>query len=379
MRCYAIDPANPTQHSKIRAETLLYGHPDEIIALAEIFWRQHAAALGSQAAFAWPQKKIARVLDDHGTDWWTGARGVPPPAPAHRDHIIYAYLIEKTGIFDIFRTANELYKSDADMPTRSEESQRFWRMADCLIFSAPAQNTVWDLACRIDGDEQARRKSLHGAFGFEVAAENPQAQGNIRKAPTGSASEFVSHFEAFGTEVWRGIVNRKNTTRANDTNYEAIVMHATWLHDMLKSKRQRSNLSLEEFRAAGIMSLLHLAVDFDTAIVKDFKAEANDPGERLDRIAERVGIAANPNARALFEMAPVFSKLLRFIELDQIRDAASAERLCRLSPLCDWTAKVINLYSETTGRDLRVRRTEVVALPVHPRIQRRVLALQAPY
>ncbi len=193
----------------------------------------------------------------------------------------------------------------------------------------------------------------------------------------GGFLEFVSHFEAFGTEVWRGIVIRKNTTRANDTNYEAIVMHATWLHDMLKSKRQRSNLSLEEFRAAGITSLLHLAVDFDTAIVKDFKAEASDPGERLDRIAGRVGIAANPNARALFEMAPAFSKLLRFIELGQIRDAASAERLCRLSPLCDWTAKVINLYSETTGRDLRVRRTEVVALPVQPRIQRRFLALQA--
>jgi hypothetical protein len=393
MYFYAVDA--PRNFNQARAEKLLYAESDEIIALAEIHWREHAKPPGAPPNGhpvgldvqnrwpAWPERKTTRILDDYQKVWWAApgapvpVAGVAPPVPDHRDHLVYAYLIEKTGIFEIFRRASELHKSGVGMLTRSNDGQRFWRMADNLIFSAPSQNTVWDLACQIDRDEQARRRLLYSTFGFELTASEPPAQGNIRQASTASNREFIANFEAFGYEVWRGIVNRNNNAGANDTNYEAIVTQAKWLQHSLQTMRQRSSLSLEEFRAVGVMSLLHLAVSFNSSVVKDFNAEANEPADRLDRIGQRVGIAANPNARALFEIAPYFSSLLQLVETNEVSNSAQAERLCKDRPYCDLAAKVTYLYPKAMGRDLTARRTEVVAFPANVRVQR-ALALQAP-
>jgi hypothetical protein len=262
------------------------------------------------------------------------------------------------------------------MPTRSKESERFWRMADNVIFSAPEQNTVWDLAGRMGSDEKARRRWLYSAtFGVDSTAVNSQAQG---QAPNGANREFIENWEAFGREVWRGYVNRNNTAGENDANYEAIVSHANSLRDTLRTRRQRGSLSVEEFRAVAVMSMLHLAVRFNSWVVKDFNAAADEPADRLERMGLQVGVAANPNARALFEIAPDFSTLLQMIETNEVSNSIQAERLCTVRPYCDLAARVIHHHRQAMGRDLTAQKTEFLAFPANPRVRQRVLALGAP-
>jgi hypothetical protein len=278
------------------------------------------------------------------------------------DHMIYAYIIENTRIYEIFSKVLETYIYTEQLETPTQESQLFWRNLEFLIFGDAMPSMLWTTSGRLRRDEIANRMTdYYWMFGLDLSHAGALAPKHPYQKPAASNVDFIPTFEALAREIWRGMVNAKNTSGANDTDATAIATLARRIYDMMATRRINGNLSREEFRAVSIMSFLNLAVLYDSPAVVDLKASASSPEMRLQKIAERVGMTAHPKSKPFFDLAAPFSALMQTIETGNFNQPSGAQLLYwPPSTVADMAEKVIDQYSLATGRDLKSQAVTVV-------------------
>ncbi len=197
-----------------------------------------------------------------------------------------------------------------------------------LIYGDATPSMLWTTSSRLRRDEVANRMTAYyWMFGLDVSHAAEIAAKHPYQKPAAANRDFIPTFEAFGREVWRGIVNVKNLSGANDTDATVIATLARRLFDMMATRRINGNLSREEFRAVALMSFLHLAISYDSPAVIDMKAAASSPEMRLKKIAERVGMQSHVRSKPLLDLAGPFSILLQAIETGTFNDPTGAETL----------------------------------------------------
>ena len=326
------------------ARQLLQLHPLVITSLVEDYWR--ISPENARLPAAWSQQMTARIRQEFGVPAF--------PLRVGWDHLIYAYVIENTRIFDIFAKVIETCCSCEDLGTLSPQSAMFLHTTQALMFSDPPATTISKVTGWGCPDEISQRMAAYWSmFGIELNhAAEITAKHQYSKAASANV-DFIETFEALASMVWRGIVNVRNFAGPNDTDNHAIVDAARRLFCMFAARRQGCSLARQEFRAVAVMSWLHLAVSFDSPIVEDLGAQATCVEERLYRIARRVGMTAHPRSQALFALAQPFSYLLRLIEVQGF----DARNLYRTPVGRDLSETVIGNYSIAMGRDAK-------ALPV---------------
>ena len=366
-------------------------HPLQISAIVETVWLNRYNAASSQTSspfFPWSPKVAYPLLTDNYFSGyqWTGGTPVPiaPPANfvppiqqpgiqstwdgasltngAHAtnwDHLIYAYIIENTRIFDIFAKVLEMYMFTEQLETPSQASQLFWRNLEYLIFGDAMPSMVWTATSRTRRDEIADRlTAYYWMFGIDLSHAPDIASQHPYQKPAAANRDFIPTFEALAREVWRGIVNARNTSGANDTDSTVIATLARRLYDMMATRRISGNLSREEFRAVSIISFLHLAVQYDSPAVVDLKASASSPEMRLQKMGERVQMNCHVKSKPFFDLAGPFSTLMQSIESGAFNTPAGAELLFKQTPpnvVSRNAEEVIDQYSLATGRDLKSR------------------------
>jgi hypothetical protein len=376
--------------------SLFVYHPLQISALVESVWlnRSNAAATQTSSPFIpWPPEIAWPILTAQYFTGYTFPTGggpaapipqtlvsgtfvppqnqpglgsvAPPGLPTHStnwDHMIYAYVIENTRIFEIFSKVLETYMYTEQLETPSPASQLFWRNLEFLFFGDAMPSMLWTTAGRLRRDEIANRlTTYYWMFGIDLSHAVDVAARHPYQKPAAANRDFIPTFESFGREVWRGIINAKNTSGANDTDSAVIATLARRIFDMMATRRINGNLSREEFRAVAIMSFLHLAVMFDSPAVVDLKATASSPEMRLQKIAERVGMTAHPNAKPFFDLAAPFSILMQAIETATYNQPAGAQLLYKPPSVVSQNAEtVIDQYSLATGRDLKSQAVSTV-------------------
>jgi hypothetical protein len=404
--------AGTTSRSCINS--LFLYHPLQISAIAETVWlnRNNAGGSGAISPFVpWPPQMVYPILKSTdffpGYAWsggtpsqlpiplpagmtvgdfvvpvdqpgikgtWDGVAGFPPLGfkPTYWDHLIYAYVIENTRIFEIFSKVLETYMFSEQLETPTPPSQLFWRNLEFLIFGDAMPSMVWTTAGRTRRDEVANRLTVYyWMFGIDLSHAPDVARLHPYPKPDHANRDFIPTFESFAGEVWRGILNAKNTSGPNETDSTAVATLARRIYDMMATRRLNGNLSREEFRAVAIMSYLHLAVLYDSPAVVDLKATASSPEMRLQKIAERVGMSAHPKSKPFFDLAGPFSKLMQEIESGAFNKPALAQALYFPPSAVSQNAEVvIDQYSLATGRDLKsssvstVQRAKTTPVPV---------------
>lgn len=281
------------------------------------------------------------------------------PTVQRWDHLIYAYLIENTRIFEIFDRVLREYENGERFETPDFETAMWLRTTESLFYRDHGAGFVGSLTSWLRPDPRAiRRNTYYRLLGMDL---NHGADGNrayLFDKPTSSNRDFVSVFEAFAREVWRGIVNANNSSGMRDTDDAAIANHARRLKEMLNLRRNNGNLMREEFWAVATLSWFHLAVAEDTYVVRALKAEGESARDRLKKVGERVGLPAHNHADAYFNMAPALSMLLTFIENDPLAvDPTAAAGYYNGSgpnPLLPGAMRtIINYWSTASGRDLK--------------------------
>jgi hypothetical protein len=390
------------------ADSLWLYHPLEISAIVETFWRNRYNALSSPGTpsspfIAWPTQVTQAILGPPPDPGYVlgynppgnpnalptgqlfmpsgeiftvpsqqpGILGSPlTPPPSNWDHLIYAYLVENTRIFDVFSKVLESYMFSELLPTPSFATQQFLRNTEYLMFSDGLPTMIWTTAGRLRRDEIANRLTVYyWMFGIDLSHAQEIGAAHPYTRPEAANRDFIPTFEAFASEVWKGLENAKNTSGVNVTDDEAISTAARRIYDMMATRRLNGNLSREEFRAVALMSWLHLAVMYDSPVVQDLNAFASSPEQRLQKIAEKVGMSAHSKAKPLFDLSQAFSFLLQSIETGVYNTPATVAVLYTPgSPIESNAEIVIDQYYLATGRDLKAPAVTLTQRATTPRL-----------
>jgi hypothetical protein len=278
-------------------------------------------------------------------------------------HIVYAYLVENTGVERICRRLLELALHGESLGGISEAGQRWLRNTEDLFYRDGDSSLVPSITSWLRPDPRAsRRNAYRRMLGVEL---NHGVDGDLpfpgdKPQPGDSAevsnADFIATFEEFLREVWAAYTNATNTSGPKTTDKAAIAELAARMSLMLNDRRQHGALTREEYAGVCAMSWFHLSVSSNAPIVVDLKAEATSPEGRLRKLGERVGVPAHGKARSLFMLAERVSTLLIEIEQERYSDAASVDVLFDPKVGPDTSSDmltIINHWRTATGRDLK--------------------------
>ena len=147
----------------------------------------------------------------------------------------------------------------------------------------------------------ARLFGLDLAFGADD--NRPPVYDRAEAANTG----FIRVFEELLYELWRAMSNVRNIAGENQADDDRIFRLTEELAEILRSRRQTALLSREELAAATALGWIELTLSADTPVVLDMRAQATAASDRLQLIAQKVGMAAHSKAASFFSMAQELS------------------------------------------------------------------------
>jgi len=279
------------------------------------------------------------------------------------DHLIYAYMIENTRVYEVFRRVLHEYRHGEKLGTPLDAGTQNWlRNTEELFYSDSAPFLVTNVMSHIRPELRAsRRNAYQRMFGMDLNHGTDDGKPYSYIRAEAANSDFVNTFEEFLREVWVGITYVGATSSSNPTDDSKISELAEKLHDMLRSRRQNGNLSREEFAFVAMMSWFHLTLEFDESpIVKSLRAEATGLENRLFKIAERVGLPAHGLSKSFFDIADPLSRLLIQIEVgtynagDAVRALYDRDSFPN-GPESDMRT-IITHWTAITGRDVKARK-----------------------
>jgi|SRR6185369_2747457 len=366
-------PASPTQADKERVATdLLSRHPFEIAMALETVWNHRfvlnppASELGSPAnrsildglEFSLPTRSDVQPI----------TRVSPPTTNVffRWDHLIYAFMIENTRVYEIFRRVVHELVHGEKLGTPLPDAVAWLRTTEELFYDDTAPFRINNLASHIRPDLRAiRRNAYQRMFSMDLnhGADDGKPYPYVRAEAANT--EFVSTLEELLREVWIGMTYVTATSSSNPTDDSKISELAEKLYGMLRSRRQNGNLSREEFDAVATMSWFHLALEYDSPIVHSLRAEANGVEQRLFKIAERVALPAHGLAKNFFDIADPLSRFLIQIETGTYTNAANAPalytRVAGGGPEADLRT-IITHWTAITGHDVKARKVSTTSM-----------------
>jgi hypothetical protein len=287
--------------------------------------------------------------------------GVAPPVTAWR-HLIYAYMIENTRVYDIFTRVLRQYVYGEQLGIPDEASARWLRTTEALFYSQSPPFQIYSLTSLIRPDAGAvRRNAYYRLFGMDLNHGTDEGGSYAYEKPRAANREFVATFEELLREVWRGVENAQNLAGANPTDDATIQNLTQTLFEMLETRRLNGNLRREELFYTSMMEWFHLTLSFDTPIVKALKADASAPDERLAKIAVKVGLPSHSRSHSYFEIADPISTLLRFVEAGAFNGTGAASALYTQTNWRRVMTDIVSHWSLATGRDMKARKVAVSA------------------
>jgi hypothetical protein len=309
--------------------------------------------------------------------------------PGLWDHLIYAYMIENTRLYEIFRRVLEEYAYGERLSTPSNEGQRWLRTTEALFYHDPPPFQIYSLMSWIRPDIRAvRRNAYHRMFGLDLNHGTDDNRPYPYPRAAAANTDFTGTFEELLREVWRAIENVRNQVGANQTDVATIANLARTIFDMLRVRRQENvgNLARDELFHVSTMNWFHLTLSFNTPIVRDLKADATSAAERLQKIGERVGLPAHSRTDSYLQLATNMSLVLRAMENGTFNDAAGATALFTPGTVAqpnEFQAamqQIIAHWTIATGRDLKASRVSVAPTAPTPvrTAPRPIVAAQAP-
>jgi hypothetical protein len=342
-----------TATAEVKANQVLRLDAPTVSFLMEAAWSSGGPGLLSTIPLPNPAPIGINVLNSRTGFKWS----------AVWDHLIYAYMIENTRIYEIFGRVIWEYGSGERLGIPANNATFQWlRTTEELFYKDASPFQPFNLVSRMRPDIAAsRRNAYYRMFGMDLNHGRDGGTSYAYVKPPAANREFVATFEEFLREVWRAIENAANIAGPNQTDFAAIVDLAVRLQNMLTARRgggpARPNLSRDEFLAVSLASWLDLTLRFNTPIVRDLVAAGPSAAERLSQIGERVGLPAHGRSHSYFIIAPLISTLLLEIELGFYSNIPGAMNLAAAGPTRNAVSEIIHHWVIISGRDVKAPRS----------------------
>jgi hypothetical protein len=350
-----IAQRNGTYDQVIRA------HPARLAAVLEAYWHRINIPANLVAppdpTFPYGIESIQSVA----TGWGALAPTLPanpaipqPAPPIAWDHLIYAYMVENTRIFEVFERVLRSFVHGERFGVPTAASQAWLRATEELFYRPAYPFGIGTLTSDVRPDGRAgRRNAYYRMFGLDLNHGGPDNRPYQYEKSDAANRDFVSTLERLLYEVWRGIVHFTNISGRRDTDDEAIHTLCLRLRDMLTLRRRNGILNREEFWYTSTMSWLHMALEQNSPIVLDLDAQATTPEDRLLKIGNRVGLPAHGKSRSFIILAETMSRFLIGIEAGLYVTLAQAQTLYNTAGTREMMQEIITHYSIATGRDIK--------------------------
>jgi hypothetical protein len=276
-------------------------------------------------------------------------------------HLIYAYAVENTRVFDILRRVLREILTGERLGRPNAVVLSWARTTEELFFTDRLGHWVLSPVSRLRDDGGAiRRNAYYRMFGMDLNHASEDNRPYPYPKPEAANREFARTFEQLLRETWRGYVDRRNYSGPNMTDDATLFDLTLRLRDMLRDRRIYGALAREEFYSVATLSWFHLTVSANNALVTLMQAQGNNAAERLRAIGERVGLPAHSRSYNYFEMADALSDIVCRIEYGQFNTIADVQQLYDLPPnlggppnLTDQMLTIINHWSAASGRNLK--------------------------
>ena len=291
-----------------------------------------------------------------------------PPLLWH--HLAYAYVLESTGIVEIFAEIVRRLLIGETMGVLSPDSIAWLRATEQLFFRDIPTFSVASVLSEVHPfDRTNRRNAYWRMFGLDLAHPVPPLWASSSpladwKALTGPVNhDFREKWSEFLRQVWIGLENTANNSGPNPTDPGYIALLSTAIKDLLGNRRRGGALAREEFAYVTMINWFHLTIDTDTSVIVDLQAQASNAADRLGALGQKVGITPALRSRELFDLAEPMSTLLRGIELGlfDTEDTAATLFTGKNNLVSDARA-VINNWQSATGE--RVKETPAYPRPI---------------
>jgi hypothetical protein len=292
----------------------------------------------------------------------TSTGTAPTTLPLIWDHLIYAYLIESTGVFEIFAEVVRRLLVGETLATLDPAANQWLRATEDLLFKDPPPFGIDSVMSELRPRGRVNRRNLYYRwFGMELPHQIPGRWGSSSdtswKSDVGPGvnTDFRDKWSELLRQVWLGIENKNNGIGPKPTDPTYLALLCLALRDMLINRRLGGRGAREEFNHVKTMAWLHLTVNTNSPIVRSLQAFANSPADRLAAIGQRVGMKPAARSRELFELAQPMSRVLRAIELDMFSDATGAAQLFNDPTLSNEMTNVIDNWQSATGERVKER------------------------
>jgi hypothetical protein len=359
--------AQPTGQQ--RAQQVLDLHPIQLSRFLEEAWLRRSVPPTSSGVPLPTGEEMPAAISSFQNELDSGIAPVVDPAkpypPRFIDHLIYAYLIENTRVYEIFKRVLEEYAFGERLKVVDEPAQRWLRTTEQLFYSNGLPYQIYSFNSWIRPDARAaRRNAYFRMFGMDLNHGTDDNAPYPYPRAAEANTDFVRVFEELLREVWRAIENITNSSGPNPTDVSTIADIATALYNMVTVRRLNGNLAREELWAVSTMNWFHLTLSYDTPIVVSLKADASSPEERLMKIGERVGLPAHSRSHNYFELAARASLVLRELETGAFNSVTGAPFLF-LQPnvlpgaIGDVMQEIVAHWSMATGRDFKTRQVSL--------------------
>ena len=278
-------------------------------------------------------------------------------------HLAYAYVLESTGIVEIFAEVVRRLVVGETLGVLTPDSIAWLRTTEQLFFRDLPTFSVASVLSEVRPyDRVNRRNAYWRMFGLDLAHPVPPlwaGSGPLAdwKGLTGPVNlDFRQKWSEWLRQIWIGVENRANTSGSNPADPSYIALLSRAIRDLLGNRRRGGALAREEFAYVTMLNWLHLTVDTDTSVVIDLQATASNPADRLGALGQKVGITPALRSRELFDLSEPMSTLLRGIELGLFDTEATATTLFTADTnIFRDVLDVINNWQSATGERVKER------------------------
>jgi hypothetical protein len=275
-------------------------------------------------------------------------------------HLLYAYLVENTRIYDIFQKVIFEFQHGEKLGRPSQATQNWLLLTEQLFYNDPSSVSFYGLTSYLRPNlGSTRRNSYYRMFGYELNHGTLDNKNFLFHKPDDANREFRKIFEELLQEVCVGIEFAGSLT-GNPTDSGAIIDLIDRMRNEFQIRRENGNLSREEFYFTSMMQWLHLILLDDTPVVRDLRANAATPDQRLKSIGNKVGIPCHCNSYNFFQIADLISDIIYRIEAGYFNDANSQllyNPVAINGPLTyrNIMEILITQWSQATGRDMKAK------------------------
>lgn len=251
---------------------------------------------------------------------YSAGPGPSSTQPAIWHHLIYAYLLENTGLVEIFAEVLRRAAYGETLEIERVDAFQWLRSTEELFFRDPPLFSSGRVGSQLRPESRViRRNAYWRMFGLDLSHPIPGPSSNGARdwkqhTSNGVNTSFRAQWAELLRQIWLGIENRSNFSGAKATDDAYLRLLCESLRDMLNMRRRGGALAREEFAAVAMLSWFDLTLSDDTPIVRALNATAKSKSDRLSLIAQKVGMKPAPRSQEMFELAGHMSLFLRLIE-----------------------------------------------------------------